>query len=99
MRVLWRKISLEGGEGSQLLHNPRRGQGVGRFTWRYGMLVLGRRLGESVLIGNQVRVTIVRIESGGQVKLAFEAPRHVRIMRTELLERTPHGNGDREAGV
>jgi carbon storage regulator len=49
------------------------------------MLVIGRREGDSVVIGPDVRVTLVRV-GGGTVRLGIEAPADVRIVRSELLE-------------
>ena len=48
------------------------------------MLVLTRKLLEKVYIGNDVCVTVVRIE-GGQVRLGIEAPREVPVVRAELI--------------
>ena len=48
------------------------------------MLVLSRKLGETVVIGDQVRVTVIAIQ-GNQVRLGFSAPQDVRIFREELL--------------
>ena len=50
------------------------------------MLVLSRKNGEKVHIGDNVQVTVVAIQ-GNRVKLAFTAPQHVQIQRTELRER------------
>jgi len=50
------------------------------------MLVLTRRLGESITIGEDVKVVIVDID-GNQVKLGIEAPRHIEIYREELYEK------------
>ena len=50
------------------------------------MLVLTRRLGESITIGENVRVVIVDID-GNQVKLGIEAPREIDIYREELYEK------------
>jgi len=47
------------------------------------MLVLGRRVGEVVRIGREIRVRILEI-SGQQVFLGVEAPEEVRILRAEL---------------
>jgi carbon storage regulator len=47
------------------------------------MLVLGRRPGEKVVIGNGITVTVVEVR-GDRVRLAFEAPDQVRILRAEL---------------
>lgn len=51
------------------------------------MLVLSRRENESIVIGDRVTVTIVEIR-GNQVRLAIEAPKEVRILRTELTDAT-----------
>jgi carbon storage regulator len=48
------------------------------------MLALSRRAGQSLVIGADIEVTVVRIE-GDRVVLAIAAPREVRIVRGELL--------------
>jgi carbon storage regulator len=50
------------------------------------MLVLSRKLGERILIGEDIEVTIVEIR-GNQVKLGFSAPRCVSICRSEIHEK------------
>ncbi len=50
------------------------------------MLVLTRRLGESITIGDDIKIVIVDID-GHQVKLGVEAPRKIEIYREELYER------------
>ncbi len=50
------------------------------------MLVLTRKVGEQILIGDEVVVSIVAIE-GGRVRLGVKAPMHVRILRQELADR------------
>lgn len=50
------------------------------------MLVLTRKVHDSVLIGDEIVVTVSEV-SGGRVKLAIEAPRHVRIDRQEVSDR------------
>lgn len=47
------------------------------------MLVLGRKVGESVLIGENVKILIVSNDRG-QVKIGIEAPKDVHIVRTEI---------------
>ena len=47
------------------------------------MLVLSRRVGERILIGENISVTVVRI-AGGAVRLGIEAPGDLPIMRDEL---------------
>ena len=48
------------------------------------MLILQRKLGESVLIGDEIEVTVVSVEAGGRVRLAIDAPRSMTILRNEL---------------
>lgn len=47
------------------------------------MLVLTRAMHEGVDIGPDIRVTVIKIR-GGHVRLGFEAPPDVKILRTEL---------------
>lgn len=47
------------------------------------MLVLSRKIGETLIIDGNVRVTVVRV-SGNRVALGVEAPDHVRVLRGEL---------------
>lgn len=49
------------------------------------MLVLSRRPGESIAIGDGIHVTIVEV-SGDRVKVGIEAPQHVVILRQELCD-------------
>ena len=49
------------------------------------MLVLTRRRGQSVMIGDDVRLVIVEI-SGDQVRLGIEAPRTVEVHRQEVYD-------------
>lgn len=48
------------------------------------MLILTRRVGESIKIGDNVVVTVLN-KSGNQVKIGIEAPKSVNVVRTELL--------------
>lgn len=48
------------------------------------MLVLSRKLGEKIFIGENIVVTVVDIDRG-KVRLGIEAPRDVAIYRQELL--------------
>jgi carbon storage regulator len=47
------------------------------------MLVLTRRLGEAITIGDNIRIVVVDI-SGHQVKLGIDAPKDIEIYREEL---------------
>jgi carbon storage regulator len=48
------------------------------------MLVLTRKLLEKLYIGDDICVTVVRLE-GGQVRLGIDAPREVPVVRAELV--------------
>ena len=50
------------------------------------MLVLTRRVGESILIGDDIEVKVSEI-NGNQVRLWFVAPKEVPIMRKEISRR------------
>ena len=49
------------------------------------MLILQRKPGESLVIGEDISVSVVSIE-GGRVRLAISAPPEVSILRSELLD-------------
>lgn len=49
------------------------------------MLILQRRTGESLVIGEDIRISVVSIE-GNRVRLAISAPPEVSILRSELLD-------------
>lgn len=48
------------------------------------MLVLSRKVNEEIVIDGQIRITIVSIK-GNQVRLGFNAPEGVKILRQELM--------------
>lgn len=47
------------------------------------MLVLTRKVQQQLVIGDQIRITVVRIK-GNTVRLGIEAPRSMRVVRAEL---------------
>jgi|GEM_PF-72607 len=49
------------------------------------MLVLSRRVGERLLIGDDIVITVIEVRSDG-VRLGIEAPREVRVHRAEVIE-------------
>ena len=55
------------------------------------MLVLSRKLNETILIGDNIRVTLLGID-GDKIKLGVDAPRNVKVFREELLEATKSTN-------
>jgi carbon storage regulator len=50
------------------------------------MLILTRRIGETLMIGTEVSVTIVGV-NGNQVKLGINAPREIEVHREEVYDR------------
>jgi carbon storage regulator len=57
------------------------------------MLVLTRKLNESIMIGDAVEVTVVEVK-GEQVKLGIRAPRDVKVHRKEIFEAIQRENVD-----
>lgn len=52
------------------------------------MLVLSRKKGESILIGDDIEITVVAIRGDvGKVRIGIEAPRELSIHRHEVWER------------
>ena len=50
------------------------------------MLILTRKVGESINIGTNIKVTVINIE-GGQVRVGIDAPRDVIVHREEIYNR------------
>ena len=61
------------------------------------MLVLSRKQGEKVVIGNDITVTVAEVK-GGRIRLAIDAPDHVRVLRGELACWLEEAN-DRQEGT
>ncbi len=49
------------------------------------MLVLSRKVGERILLGEKIKITVVRV-SGGGVRLGIEAPADVTVIREEVAQ-------------
>ncbi len=49
------------------------------------MLVISRQPGDSFLIGEEIKVTILEV-NGDKIKIGIDAPKSVRIMRSEVLD-------------
>ncbi len=55
------------------------------------MLILTRKLDESITIGDEITITVLEIEKG-HVRLGINAPKHVAIYRNEIYERIQEEN-------
>jgi carbon storage regulator len=55
------------------------------------MLVLTRKVGEEILIGDQINIKVIEI-SGNKVRLGIDAPVSMRIYREEILARIKNEN-------
>jgi carbon storage regulator len=57
------------------------------------MLILTRRIGEIIRIGDDVTVTVLAVKDGGQVRLGVEAPKNIPVHREEIFERIKRERG------
>jgi carbon storage regulator len=61
------------------------------------MLILTRRVGETVMVGDEVTVTVLGVK-GNQVRLGINAPKHVAVHREEIYERIKHEGPGKSSG-
>jgi len=61
------------------------------------MLILTRRVGETLMIGDEVTVTVLGVK-GNQVRIGVNAPRDVSVHREEIYDRIKRENSDSEDG-
>ncbi|MDH2925783.1 carbon storage regulator CsrA [Lonepinella koalarum] len=57
------------------------------------MLVLTRKLGESLLIGDDIEITVLNVR-GNQVKIGVKAPKNVSVHREEIYQRIKQSQDD-----
>ena len=57
------------------------------------MLVLSRQRDETIMIGDEIEITVVDIR-GDKVRLGINAPRHVDVHRKEVYEAIKHENAE-----
>lgn len=60
------------------------------------MLILTRRISESVIIGDNVKITVLGVK-GSQVRLGIDAPKDVSVHREEIYERIKQEKGHTHA--
>jgi carbon storage regulator (csrA) len=55
------------------------------------MLVLARRRGDSIVIGDDIEITVVEVQ-GDNVKIGITAPKTIMVLRKELMEEAGFAN-------
>ncbi len=55
------------------------------------MLVLTRKIGEGIIIGDDIKITVVELKGGG-VRIGIDAPRDMKIHRQEVFDRIKQEN-------
>jgi carbon storage regulator len=57
---------------------------------RASMLVLTRKINQSIMIGDQIEITVLAV-SGEKVRIGIEAPRDISVFRQEVLDTMEEG--------
>jgi carbon storage regulator len=56
------------------------------------MLILTRRIGETLMIGGDVAITVLGVK-GNQVRIGVKAPREIAVHREEIYDKIHHEDG------
>jgi carbon storage regulator len=60
------------------------------------MLILRRKTDEAILIGDDIRITVIET-SGSNVRIGIVAPKELKVLRAEMLEKPKEERHERDA--